>query len=304
MPVYNTEDYITQAVNSVRHQDLSDIEIIIINDGSTDNSLSLLNKLAKEDNRIKLSTQTNQGQASARNNGISIATGEYIYFMDSDDLLIPEALKCCYSKCKENDLDFVFFNAEAFTDDNLDQIKYLGYYRTDYLIDKVYKGIDILNIQLDKYDFKAPVWLNFIKRSFLEENNILFNASTSPHEDELFSVYIYLNASRVGFLHQAFFRRRLRLNSVMTTRFAWKNISKYMTIADELIVYKKNNSENISASVDKYLVQMLNAAIWNANVLPLKERMNLYFMSKKKYKSYVRNKTLFILLAKKHLRKK
>lgn len=304
MPVYNTESYIEQAINSIMQQTLHDIEIIVINDGSTDKSPIILKKLAEEDNRLQILSQKNQGQAAARNNGLKIASGEYIYFMDSDDLLIPNALECCYDKCKKENLDFVFFNAESFTDDNLEQIKYLDYYRTKKLINRTYKGIDILNIQLEKHEFKVPVWLNFIKRDYLNHHKITFNAATSPHEDQLFTFYLYINASRVGFLHPAFFRRRLRHNSVMTTKFAWRNMSKYLIIANELIEYKNGKSQEITKTIDMFLTQMMDAAIWNAHVLSLKERMHLFFMCKTKYSKYVQNKTLFILLAKKHLQKK
>lgn len=301
MPVYNTEMYVSQAVNSISEQTLSDIEIIVVNDGSTDNSLSVLNDLAAHDNRIKVLTQENQGQAAARNQGMLIASGKYIYFMDSDDLLVPDSLECCYNKCEADDLDFVFFNAESFTEDNMKQTKYLDYYRTGNLVDKTYRGIDILNIQLENLEFRAPVWLNFTKREFLQKHHIVFNAPTSPHEDQLFSFYVYINAARVGFLSQAFFRRRLRQNSVVTSKFAWKNISKYMIIADELIAYKDDKRESIQDTTDVFLTQMMDAAIWNAHVLPLKERLNLFFLCRKRYGRYVRSKTLFILLAKKYL---
>lgn len=304
IPVYNTESYITQAVHSVTQQTLRDIEIVIINDGSTDKTPIILRELAEEDSRIKILTQENQGQAAARNKGLTIASGEYIYFMDSDDLLVIDALECCYEKCQKDELDFVFFNAESFTDDNLEQIKYLDYYRTEKLIDKTYKGIDILNLQLKQHEFKVPVWLNFIKREYLNRQNIRFNAPTSPHEDQLFTFYLYIKASRVGFLHQAFFKRRLRHNSVMTTKFAWRNMSKYIIIADELIEYRNGRTKEIVETIDSFLTQMMNAAIWNAHVLSLKERTHLFFMCKRKYNKYVQDKILFILLAKKYIQKR
>ena len=99
IPVYNTELYIKQTVESIQKQTLYDIEIIIINDGSTDNSLSLLLELSKQDHRIKIFSQENQGLSISRNTGLEKASGEFVYFMDSDDLLEKDALEICYQKC-------------------------------------------------------------------------------------------------------------------------------------------------------------------------------------------------------------
>lgn len=108
IPVYNTELYIKQTVESIQKQTLYDIEIIIINDGSTDNSLSLLLELSKQDHRIKIFSQENQGLSISRNTGLEKASGEFVYFMDSDDLLEKDALEICYQKCIAEKLDLCF----------------------------------------------------------------------------------------------------------------------------------------------------------------------------------------------------
>ena len=87
IPVYNTSNYLRDAFNSILTQSLHDIEIIAINDGSTDNSLDVLRELQKIDSPIKIFTQENLGVSIARNKGIELATGKYIYFFDSDDIL-------------------------------------------------------------------------------------------------------------------------------------------------------------------------------------------------------------------------
>ena len=95
-------------------QTLRDIELIVVNDGSTDGSLSVLERIATGDDRIRLYTQPNKGLSQTRNAGIARARGEFIYFMDSDDLLEPDALERCYERCQSDRLDFVFFDAESF----------------------------------------------------------------------------------------------------------------------------------------------------------------------------------------------
>ena len=91
IPVYNTEEFVEEAVRSIMNQTLQDIEIIIINDGSTDNSLSIIRKLANEDDRIQIYSRENKGLSATRNQGIYIAKGKYQKFMDSDDYLEPDA---------------------------------------------------------------------------------------------------------------------------------------------------------------------------------------------------------------------
>ena len=114
IPVYNTEAYVEQTLRSIMGQTLRDIELIVVNDGSTDGSLSVLERIATGDDRIRLFTQPNKGLSQTRNAGIARARGEFIYFMDSDDLLEPDALERCYERCQSDRLDFVFFDAESF----------------------------------------------------------------------------------------------------------------------------------------------------------------------------------------------
>ena len=87
IPVYNVEKYLEECLNSIVYQTLNDIEIICINDGSTDNSLKILNSYAENDNRITVISQKNQGHAKATNVGINMSKGEYLYLMDSDDIV-------------------------------------------------------------------------------------------------------------------------------------------------------------------------------------------------------------------------
>jgi len=296
IPVYNTEKYVRQAVESILLQTLKDIEIIIVNDGSTDDSMTILEELAAQDERIKLFSQENQGQGTARNTGLHHAIGEYIYFMDSDDLLESDTFELCVQKCKDENLDFVFFNAESFSENKQFSLNNFNYIRTTNLAPKVYKGDEILIIQLNNNDFKAPVWLNFINHKFIIENHLYFHPKME-HEDQLFTAQAYLYAKRISFLHNTFFKRRVRGNSTMTRKFAWKNIHGYLTITAELLKYASKHPEH-KKLIDLFLSQMLDAAVWQAHVLPLNQRIRLFFLCVKDYKKYVTNKTLLTLLLK------
>ena len=102
VPVYNVEDYLCECLDSLITQTLSDIEIICINDGSTDNSLEILTNYSKRDSRIKIITQENKGLSSARNRGFEFINGKYTYFIDSDDILKSDALEKLYNLAEAN----------------------------------------------------------------------------------------------------------------------------------------------------------------------------------------------------------
>ena len=101
VPIYNVEPYLSQCLDSIISQTLADIEIICVNDGSTDNSLQILQKYAAQDNRIKIINQPNQGLSAARNSGIDVATGEFIGFVDSDDYIAPDFYETLYTVAKK-----------------------------------------------------------------------------------------------------------------------------------------------------------------------------------------------------------
>ena len=105
IPVYNTEAYLTECIESVLTQTLQDIEIICIDDGSTDHSIEILSHYAQKDNRIKIIQQANQGAGACRNKGLEVASGETIYFLDSDDLLVPTALEKMYKQLEKTQAD-------------------------------------------------------------------------------------------------------------------------------------------------------------------------------------------------------
>jgi glycosyltransferase involved in cell wall biosynthesis len=134
----------------------------VIDDGSTDGSREVIDKIAATDSRIQVYGQTNQGLSVTRNEGLKYAVGEYIYFMDSDDLLEPDALELCYNKCIAEALDFVFFDAETFSGEANTGNKPFDYKRTSGLSEKTYKGTDILKQQLETYKFKSSVCLQML----------------------------------------------------------------------------------------------------------------------------------------------
>ena len=298
IPVYNTEKYVRQAVESVMSQTLKELEIIIINDGSSDGSLDIVQKLTHTDYRIRVYSQPNQGVSVARNTGISHVHGEYIYFMDSDDLLEEDAMELCYNKCKEAQLDFVFFDALTFFENDVKDAPTLNYKHTEKLEDKIYTGHEALKIQLQNNEYTPSVCLPFIHTGFLKKHSLLFYSGI-VHEDQLFTTLLYLKGTRTACIQRTFFHRRMRQNSTMTSKFTIRNIEGYLVVTREILDFKKQATlHETKFIIDLYLSQMLDAAVWQAHTLEWKERIRLAFFCLCKYKKYVSTRTIGALLFK------
>ena len=296
IPVYNTQDYIRQTLESIAGQTLREIEIVVVDDGSTDGSLSIVRGMAAADSRIHVFSQANQGQSVARNTGLGQAKGKYVYFMDSDDLLDAGALECSYRKCEENALDLVLFDADIFGDPGCFDPTY--YHRTAGLEDRVYTGEELLGVLMGCYAHRASVCLNFIRRAYLSCTGLKFYPGI-VHEDELFTFLCYVRAERAGIIPEAFFKRRFRGNSTMTARVSMRNIRGYFTVADQLRLFARGETSGRKELVDTFLRRMINPAVGKAYELPLSQRLSVAWEAMRKYPRYVCPRTLAILLGKK-----
>lgn len=207
LPVYNVEPYLRDCMDSIVNQTLEDIEIICVNDGSPDNSLAILNEYAAKDDRISVYDQENGGHAVATNRGIDLATGDYLFLMDSDDILDLRALELTYEKAIEKEVDFVLFKAINYEDEN-DR-----YYETEvYSMDKIAAvvGEDVFDYNdIKELMFEAIVtpWSKLFKRDFIMKNNIRFPEGLI-FEDNVFFYEALLSAKRIYFLKEFLFIRR------------------------------------------------------------------------------------------------
>lgn len=167
VPVYNVEEYLERCLTSIVNQTYKDLEIICINDGSTDNSLEILKAFAQKDVRIIIIDQPNQGLSSARNIGISRATGEYISFIDSDDY-IDENTYTTITNQLSNDIDMVSFGTtifgEAFTEKRRGDEKY---YRIKF------SGVQKAKLS-NMLKTNVAVWNKLFKTNIIRKYNILF----------------------------------------------------------------------------------------------------------------------------------
>ncbi|MGL5981173.1 MAG: glycosyltransferase family 2 protein [Phocaeicola sp.] len=273
VPVYNTAPYLCDAVDSLLSQSLEELEIILVNDGSTDESGTILREYAVKDKRIKLVEQENRGLSEARNAGMPYVTGEYLYYMDSDDVLDTHCLQMCYDCCEASSLDFVCFDARALHADkalgmqNYDRSKIVP-------ANSIYEGQALFQLLISKGGFRPSVWLLFVRFSSLTKHFTGFYPGIL-HEDHLYSVPLFLHSKRVSYLPHPFFNRRIRPDSIMGKCFTNRNIEGYKITTQELLKLAIDYPQ-FNAAVNIYLTQMLNAVVWEAHKLPWASKVSLF----------------------------
>lgn len=237
VPVYNTEPYLGQCLDSIINQTLEDIEIICVNDGSTDNSLSVLEEYASKDNRIRIINQENKGQGFARNNGLKNVNGEYVLFVDSDDWIEINTCEVLYKKANELDLDMLFFCATRYFENE-------GKYEYDYwdynysslngkFWNKIFTYKDVPNI------FKVAVsaCLKLYNTDFLKKSDVHF--PNNFFEDNYFFYSLFLKAEKLSIVENQFYNRRIRNGSI--TQLGGRHFIDSITATNQIIDVFKDN---------------------------------------------------------------
>lgn len=208
MPIYNAEKYLASAIDSVISQTLTDIELICIDDGSTDDSLKILKEYRERDERIRIVTENNAGPGLARNNGIRRSRGEYIAFVDADDFLAPTFLESLYTCAKENALDIAISKYDIYNDKSK---KFESATKADH--SEIYEGGKITSKNENPdYIFSSTVgsaWNKLFRRTFIEEKNIVFLHDVRIYEDVYFVVSALSLAERVGKVEEVLVHHRI-----------------------------------------------------------------------------------------------
>ncbi|MBQ1476629.1 MAG: glycosyltransferase [Erysipelotrichaceae bacterium] len=208
IPVYNVEAYLEENLESLTHQTVSDYELILVNDGSTDSSLSIIERYAEEYPFIKVVNKKNGGISSARNTGISEASGEYLGFIDSDDFVKNDYVESMIRKAKEDDSDIVVCDLVTWFGDN-DQRNY------------IMKGLreDLDELPNDRRLFLSPLfaWNKIYRRSFFLEQDILYEEGTW-YEDLEVTLYLAARAKKISYVEKILICYRQRENSIMSSR--------------------------------------------------------------------------------------
>ena len=224
--VYNVEPWLQECLDSITGQTLRNIEIICVNDGSTDGSSMLLRKYAEKDHRIQIIEQDNKGLSEARNRGAREAKGKYLYFMDSDDVLDHTALDLCSGKMEEQKLEFLCFNAFAYGCD-LESAKAAGrknnYYRRTLKEEKVYDGQELFAELIRSDGYIVSAWSCVLLRTAFIEKNLWFHPGIL-HEDEPWMFAALMSLSRCGCIDRALYRRRMRNQSITRSDHSFDHV--------------------------------------------------------------------------------
>lgn len=273
IPIYNTCKYLQDTINSIISQNITDIEIICFDDGSTDGSLQLLEDLAHTYPCIRVYTQENRGQSVARNNAMLHARGKYIYFMDSDDILKENCFNQCIKAMERYQYDFLFFDADILWETTSSSICW-DYHRTNIYEEGIaYNGIELMNSLLDNYTHRAVPWLLFIRHEYICRIKIDFYPNII-HEDELYTTLLTLQSNKVGCLKQSYVLHRVRNNSTMTTHYSRRNVDCYITVTEELMNWGRKH-RHIQPLLRKYARYTLDKVFYTAHVLPFKDKIKL-----------------------------
>ena len=220
IPVYNTEKYLRECLDSVLNQSLTDIEVLCVNDASPDSSLDILNEYAAKDPRVTvINSETNNGLACARDLGLRQVTGKWVKFVDSDDLLPEGTLERQVKAAEAGDVDILVHSAEPFFESE-ELAERLKSYKTRYPIHGEYpsvmSGPDYFQQAYDNKDYRAEVWLRLFRAEFLVKNDLRFKKKLFSSEDEFFTPLATLYADRVRVLNEAGYLYRLRADSIMS----------------------------------------------------------------------------------------
>ena len=274
VPIYNVEKYLPECLDSLIAQTLKDIEIICINDGSTDSSLQIIKRYAKKDSRIIVINKKNSGYGDSMNQGLAKATGEYIAIVESDDYIDEDACENLYKLAKKHNADIVRANYYHHTDAG-DEVHYaIKGQRLDYP----------MNIDEDPAIlYEAPaIWSAIYRRDFLKKNHIEFLPTPgASYQDTGFNMKALCSAERIVYTDKAYLHYRTdNSNSSVKSRDKMDYVLKEYTEIENYLG-KIDASEKI-----KGIAQAAKFGAFHWNLLRLPRSLALEFLQrvKKDYK--------------------
>ncbi|WP_157151026.1 glycosyltransferase family A protein [Brachyspira sp. SAP_772] len=273
IPVYNVEPYLRECLDSIINQTLKDIEIICIDDCSTDNSYSILEEYAKKDNRIVIiKNEENMGVGYTRNVGEKLAKGEYIHFMDPDDCISLNFYECMYNTGKK-------YNSDVVNIKNIINIEKSYLNKTPKYHNKEYEAdVGLNNIYNFKDSIYFTLWSKLLKTSFLLENNILSreNKKGAAYDaDFVFRLLLYkpkasFNTGVIYYYRSS--RKDSIVNSLQTNGEYFENIIN--NYKDTISLFKKNDDKLL----DLLYINIIDSILYCFNKLSIKNMSIKYYI--------------------------
>lgn len=257
IPVYNVEKYLAECVDSVLAQTYTDWEAILVDDGATDSSGRMCDEYAKKDSRIRVIHRENGGLSAARNTGLNAARGEYVYFLDSDDYILPRTLEELQNTARREQADVVFFDGFVFfdkceADDSVSRYTRQRSYQTE-------TGREILSKLLKNEEYRTAVPLMLFRTEYLREKELSFLEGII-HEDELFTFLVFNANGRVAHCHEELYARRIRPASIMTASGALRRYDSMLKIYCVLsALYRSGTASGEAATM--YLIRTAKSVL-------------------------------------------
>ena len=249
VPVYNCEKYIEDCINSIKNQTYKNIEIIIVNDGSTDRSLELIQEAANDDKRIKIFSTENMGVSHARNIGVEKANGKWISFVDSDDWLEPNFCELLYGKAAALNADYIGCGYNKVTGENIQKINadgnILEYEKDDFLI-------KLLNVQTSY----GLIHMKLIKAEYVKQ--VKFNENIKVAEDALFNIELCDYLNKIVIFNKPLYNYRINTDSVVR-KYDENYNNKYSKAMEEVSSYIKSKyaNERVLKNLNNFVVYHL-----------------------------------------------
>lgn len=243
VPVYNVEKYLRECIDSVLRQTYTNFELILVDDGSKDLSKNICEEYARNDSRIKVLEKENGGASSARNLGMTVAEGEYIYFLDSDDWIVEEAFEKLLEIIESSDAEVVFFDAYSIDEDTGKVAT------THYSHKKAYQsnsGYQLMEELIVNKDFHVAPWLFFLKKDLLDRTKLKFEEGII-YEDMIFTYKLFCEAQNVMYLPEYLYYRRYREDSVMTSKVKVKNFESALKVYYKVHNYWNHLSDDMKS---------------------------------------------------------
>ncbi len=211
IPVYNSENYLRECLDSVVRQTLKEIEIIAVDDGSADNSLNILHEYEARDSRIRVYEQIHADAGTARNKGLSLAKGEYLAILDSDDFFEPDMLERAYAKAAEQRTEIVVFGADAFNEDTSSFEELYHTIREENLpATTVFSSREIKRELFST--FVGWTWDKLFQRKYIKENDIVFQEQRTTN-DLRFTFTALAGAERISIVNDVLAHHRTHIKT-------------------------------------------------------------------------------------------
>jgi glycosyltransferase involved in cell wall biosynthesis len=255
VPVYNSARYVGDCLASLTSQDADDMEILCVDDGSTYDSMEIIERVRRRDPRVRAYANSHAGPGAARNAGLARASGRYVLFVDSDDALADGAVRTLGVSAERLATDVLYFGGETvYETPELEASfpKFKDVYRRKTGSTQVMTGPELLTRMQDAKDYKPSCVMQIYSRDFIERLGLRFQEGV-VHEDAPFSFSAILGAERAAILDAPLYVRRVREGSVMTAARSFENVYGYYVAMREMLRTLASDEAARSLGEEEYL---------------------------------------------------